>query len=114
MFTVDCVAYPTQLQWYHYVVQVTLLQLVCPIILGANCVSIPMCRDVVYDSQVKAAIAAGAGAIMAWEELPMIIEPSQEYDYTWHSDGGEVIGALARYASCLVRRTCIANLRNSG
>lgn len=56
----------------------------------------------VYDSQVRAAIAAGAGAVLAWEELPMIVDPSQDWDYTWNSDGGEVIGALAHAAYCMV------------
>lgn len=56
----------------------------------------------VYSSQIEAAIAAGAAAIVAWEELPNIIDPTQYYDYTWNSDGGAVIGALASFAYCSV------------
>ena len=55
-----------------------------------------------FNSQVQAAIDAGAAAIMTWQVLPMIIDTVQTYDYTWDSDGGEVIKALTTYATCLV------------
>lgn len=58
------------------------------------------CRAIVFSSQIQAALAAGAAAIMTWEVLPMTIDPGQTFDFTWNSDGGQVIQALTAYASC--------------
>ncbi len=62
-------------------------------------------RAVVFNSQIQAAIAAKAAAIMTWEVLPMLIDTTQDYDFTWSSDGGQVIQALTNYATCLVQMT---------
>ena len=32
----------------------------------------------------------------------MIIDTTQDYDFTWSSDGGQVMQALTNYAACLV------------
>ena len=57
----------------------------------------------VFNSQIQAAIAGKAAAIMTWEVLPMLIDTTQDYDFTWSSDGGQVIQALTNYATCLVQ-----------
>ncbi len=60
-------------------------------------------RAMVFNSQIQAAIAGKAAAIMTWEVLPMLIDTTQDYDFTWSSDGGQVIQALTNYATCLVQ-----------
>lgn len=35
----------------------------------------------------------------------MIVDTTQDYDFTWSSDGGQVIQALTNYATCLVHMT---------
>lgn len=69
-----------------------------------------MYRAVVFNSQILAAIAAKAAAIVTWEVLPMIIDTTQDYDFTWSSDGGQVIQALTNYATCLVQLTPILHV----
>lgn len=69
-----------------------------------------------FSSQVQAALAAGAAAILTWQVLPLAIDPDQNYDFTWDSDGGQVIQALTAYASCQARvamRTTVAVLQSS-
>ena len=44
---------------------------------------------------------------MTWEVLPMVIDTHQLYDFTWDSDGGQVLQALTTYASCLVGITSL-------
>lgn len=68
------------------------------------------CRAIVFNSQIQAALAAKAAAIVTWQVLPMVVDPDQSYDFTWDSDAGQVIQALTTYATCLVRHSSLPSL----
>lgn len=69
---------------------------------GNDLEGVCVCRAIVFNSQIEAALAANAAAIMTWQVLPMLVDPEQTYDFTWDSDAGQVIQALTTYAACLV------------
>ena len=71
------------------------------LVLDANLVR-GMCRAIVLNSHIEAALAANAAAIVTWQVLPVLIDLNQTYDFTWDSDAGQVIQALTAYATCLV------------
>ena len=79
----------------------------CSRLSACSCESCLLYRAIALSSEIEAALASGAAAIMTWEVLPVLVDPDQSFDFTWDSDAGQVIQALTSFATCLVSYTSV-------